>query len=269
LKNTRQKSRNIKTKKYIFDYTNEPAMDVFEAILNRRSVRKYLDIPVEWDKIGMIMEAARVAPSAGNVQDWRFVVVTKPETRKELASAALSQDWISMAPVHVVVVAMVEKIKRHYGLRGERLYTIQDSAVAATHMMLAAHSLGLATCWIGAFDEGRFHRILNLPEHVRPQILLTLGYPDEKPPMPPRYPIESLVYLEKYTHGSSVGRIKDMGKVLWDFNILGKAMENAKKDAKDLEKVTRTGRKELFDKIKSHCSTISEKLKKNKRDIKV
>ena len=239
-------------------------MDVFEAITKRRSIRKYLDIPVEWEKVGRILEAARHSPSAGNIQEWKFIVVTKPEIRREIASAALSQEWIANAPVNIVIVALIEKIKRHYGLRGERLYSIQDCAVAATNIMLAAQELGLATCWVGAFDENKLQRALNLPDDVRPQIILTLGYADEKPPVPPRYPLVGLVYFEKYTHASNVGRIKDLDKVLWDVNIVGRAVENTKREAGDLEKLTRKRRREIFEKIKENCKTLSEKLKKRR-----
>jgi hypothetical protein len=89
-------------------------------------------------------------------------------------------------------------------------------------MMLAAHALGLATCWIGAFDESKIQRPLGLPDNVRPQMILTLGYPDEKPKMPPRYPIDNLVFLERF---GNIGRIKDIGVVLWDHNVVGRTIK--------------------------------------------
>jgi nitroreductase len=238
------------------------AMDVFEAIENRRSVRKYLDVPVEWDKIGIILESARLAPSAGNVQEWRFIIVTKPEAKKEIASAALSQEWIAQAPYLIVVVAMIERIKRHYGMRGERLYCIQDCAIATSHMMLAAQALGLGTCWVGAFDENKVQRTLGLPDDMRPQIILAVGYSDEKPKMPPRYPIESLVFIEKYSHSSNRHRIKDIDAVLWNFNVAGKAISATKEAASDVERLTRRSRREIFEKLKESCRAISDKIKK-------
>lgn len=233
-------------------------MDVSEAIAKRRSIRKYLDIPVEWDKVGLILEAGRLAPSAGNVQEWRFIVVTKPELRKQIAESALGQHWVETAPIHIVIVALTEKIKRHYGMRGERLYSIQDCAACATNMMLMATELGLGSCWIGAFDEAKVQRILKIPDDVRPQIILTVGYADEKPHMPPRYPINNLVYLEQFSIGRA-GRIKDMDKVLWNHNIVGKAIGNAKESKKDFDRLTKKDRKRLFDKIKEFRTSKAKK----------
>jgi nitroreductase len=234
-------------------------MDVLEALATRRSIRKYLDVPVEWDKIGQVLEAGRLAPSAGNLQEWRFIVVTKHETRKEIAESALSQHWIETAPVHIVVVALTEKVKIHYGMRGERLYTIQDCAACATYMMLAAHELGLGSCWIGAFDEAKLQRILNLPDEVRPQMLLTVGYADEKPHMPPRYPINNLVFLENY---GGAGRIKDIDKVLWNHNVVGRAVGSVKETKKDFERLTKKDRGKLFERLKELRGSMSRRLRK-------
>jgi len=234
-------------------------MDVLEAIATRRSIRKYLDVPVEWDKIGQVMEAGRLAPSAGNVQEWRFVVVTKPELRKKIAESALGQHWVETAPVQIIVFALIDKIKIHYGMRGERLYSIQDCATCATYMMLAAHDLGLGTCWIGAFDENKVQQVLKMPENCRPQLILTVGYADEKPPMPPRYPIDALVFLERY---GGPGRVKDIDSVLWTFNVAGNAEKAVKEGTKDFERLTRKDRQKLFEKLKDLRNSMSKKLKK-------
>lgn len=236
-------------------------MNVLEAIATRRSIRKYLDIPVEWDKVGQILEAGRLAPSAGNVQEWRFIVVTKPEIRKQIAESALGQHWIETAPVHIVIASLTEKIKIHYGMRGERLYSIQDCAACAIHMMLAAKEFGLGSCWIGAFDEAKIQRILKMPDDVRPQMILTLGYADEKPHMPPRYHLNNLVYLEQYSIGSA-GRIKDMDSVLWNHNVVGRMVGNTKESAKDFNRLTKKDRGKLFEKIKEFSSSVSTKRKK-------
>lgn len=234
-------------------------MNVLEALATRRSIRKYLEIPVEWDKVGQVLEAGRLAPSAGNLQEWRFIVVTKPELRKEIAESALGQHWIEVAPVHIVIAAITEKVVIHYGMRGERLYSIQDCAACATHMMLAAHELGLGTCWIGAFDEAKVQRVLKLPEDVRPQIILTLGYADEKPHMPPRYPINNLVFLEMY---GGAGRIKDIERVLWDHNVVGRAIGAAKETKKDFVRLTKKDRNRLFERIKEFRGSVSTRMKK-------
>lgn len=180
-------------------------MDVFECVTTRRSVRKYLDTPVEWDKVGTVLEAGRAAPSAGNLQNWRFVVVLDKDKRHQIADAALQQSWMKNAPLHIIVCSEPKKAEQFYGLRGERLYSVQNCAAAIQNMLLTAHSLGLGSCWVGAFDEEMLKRVLNIPEEVRPQAIITLGYSAEKAKAPVRYRIEDVVFLETW-----MNRIKDM-----------------------------------------------------------
>jgi len=128
-------------------------MDVLECIKTRRSIRKFLDVPVEWEKVTQIVDAARCAPSAGNLQNWKFIVVLNEDKRKSIAEACVHQLWMGKAPVHIIVCAEPERAKRFYGIRGERLYTIQNCGAAIENALLTAHSIGLAACWVGAFDE--------------------------------------------------------------------------------------------------------------------
>ncbi len=179
-------------------------MDVLEVIFTRRSIRRYRDIPVEWDKVGRILEAGRAAPSAGNLQGWKFVVITDPVKIKQLAEASLQQYWMASAKVHIIVVAQFEKARRFYGVRGERLYTIQDCAAACQNMLLAAHYLGLGACWVGAFDEDGVKRTAGIPEEARPQAIITLGYPDEEPPVPTKYKLEQVVMVERWKMGQQI-----------------------------------------------------------------
>lgn len=173
-------------------------MEVFEAIITRRSIRKYHDKPVEWDKIVTILEAGKFAPTAGNLQNFKFVATKDEEIRKQIADACLQQTWMTSAPVHILVFSEPEKIKRFYGVRGERLYDIQGCAAAIQNMLLTAHSLGLGSCWVGAFDESRIRHIQNLPESVFVQGIVTVGYPAEQPQMPAKYRIEHVVFIERW-----------------------------------------------------------------------
>jgi len=173
-------------------------MDVFDAIRSRRSIRKYKDKQVPWDNIITIMQAGKYAPSAGNLQNWKFIYVKTDEKRKAIADACLHQEWMEMAPVYIVVVAEPAKMERYYGTRGARLYTIQGCAAAIENMLLTAHSLGLGTCWVGAFDEDEMFRILNLPEEKIVQGIITIGYADEAPEPPPKYRIEHMAFAEKW-----------------------------------------------------------------------
>lgn len=173
-------------------------MDVFECIRTRRSIRKYKDKTVEWDKVVSILEAGKFAPSAGNLQNFKFIVVKEEEIRKKLAEAAFNQTWMETAPIHIIICSEPVKSKRFYGIRGERLYTIQDCAAAAENMLLTAHFLGLGACWVGAFDEDKVRRIQNLPETIMVHSIITIGYADEAPEMPPKYRIEHVVFINKW-----------------------------------------------------------------------
>ena len=173
-------------------------MDVIEAVKTRRSIRKYLDKPLVWDDVYKIIEAGNNAPSAGNLQNWKFIVILDQSKRDAIAEACLQQYWMSTAPVHIIICAEPDKGERYYGVRGERLYSIQNCAAAAENMILTAHSLGLGTCWVGAFDEDMLKKVTGIPAEVRPQIVLTVGYPDEKPAKPIRHPVTNNLYVNKW-----------------------------------------------------------------------
>ena len=202
-------------------------MDVMEAIKKRRSVRKYLDVPVEWDKIGEVLEAGKAAPSSGNIQNWKFVVVNDKEKRRKIAQACLQQSWMANAPVHIVVVAEPEPAVMHYGVRGERLYTVQNCAAAVENMLLAATSVGLGSCWIGAFDEDMLKRAIGCTERVRPQAVVTIGYADERPPEPTEYTLEDVTYLNKWKTGCTVMREPDIAMGYYSSKV-EKAVDSGK-----------------------------------------
>ena len=173
-------------------------MDAFDCIRTRRAIRKYKDRQVPWDNIVEIMQSAKYAPFAGNVMNLKLVVIKNEAKRKEIAEASSQQYWMQDAPIHIVVVAEPEKIERYYGTRGVRLYSIQGIAAAIENMLLTAHSLGLGACWVGAFDEEEIRRLCNLPEHVDVHAIITIGYADEAPEIPPKYRIEHYMFFEKW-----------------------------------------------------------------------
>jgi len=173
-------------------------METEDCIRARRSIRKYKDKPVDMVKITEILDAGRFAPSAGNIQNWKFIVVRKEEIIKKLAEASFDQDWMEDAPVHIVIAAEPRKAERFYGARGERLYTTQSCSAAIQNMLLTAKDIGLGSCWVGAFDEDKVKRALNMPEDATPQAIITIGYPDERPDLPSRMELEHQVYLDKW-----------------------------------------------------------------------
>jgi nitroreductase len=148
-------------------------MNVMDAIKTRKSVRAYIDRPVEDDKLNVVLEAARLAPSASNRQEWRFVIVREMGTRKKLAQIAGNQGFIGEAPVVIVACAETDG---HVMKCGQLCYPI-DVAIALDHMTLAAVELGLGTCWIGHFDERKVKETLGIPEKIRVVELMSLGYP--------------------------------------------------------------------------------------------
>ncbi len=170
---------------------------IMEAILKRRSVRNYLDKPVEEEKLMEVLEAGRLAPSACNNQPWKLVVVKNPETRKSLAVACDNQSFVGTAPV-IIVGCITGK---GFNMGGWYNSNILDLALALDHMTLQAAYLGLGTCWIGAFNEKEVKKLLDIPENVRVAAILTLGYPrNEHVYEKDRKQLEELISLEKFSY---------------------------------------------------------------------
>jgi nitroreductase len=168
-------------------------MNVIDAIKLRKSVRKYLDKPVEDDKLIEVLEAARLAPSAGNRQEWRFIIVRNVEILKKLVEAATTK---TLKEASIVIVACAET-DGHIMKCGQPSYPI-DVAIALDHLTLAAVELGLGTCWIGAFDEKQVKKILGIPDEIRVVELMTIGYPsDPSIKEKNRLPFDTIV---KYEH---------------------------------------------------------------------
>ncbi len=173
-------------------------MDVLEAIRKRRSIRAYTSEEISEEDVKRLIEAARWAPSAGNIQPWEFVIVTNAETKRKLADAALHQTFIEEAPVVIVVCANVALSSWGYGSRGANLYCLQDTAAATENILLAAHALGLAACWVGAFHEDEVAKVVNTPRNVRPVAIVPVGHPAEKPNARPKRSLREIVHYETF-----------------------------------------------------------------------
>lgn len=173
-------------------------MDVFEAIKDRRSIREYTSQDVSKELIEKIIDAARMAPSAGNTQPWEFMVIRDHQIKQKVADAALGQMFIATAPVVIIVCANQMRSASRYGSRGEKLYCLQDTAAAIENLHLAAHALGLGTVWIGAFDEAEVKEIFKLPPEVRPIAIIPVGYPAERHSPPPRRDLQKIIHYEKF-----------------------------------------------------------------------
>lgn len=163
-------------------------MDLFEAISGRRSIRSYKPDPIPEEALSKVMEAAQLAPSAANRQEYRFIVVRDEELRRTLVPACANQGFIAEAPIVLVGCST----------NPSRRYAFVDVAIAMDHITLAAHSLGLGTCWIGAFNEQEVKNILGIPESVSVVCLMPLGYPAKPGTMRPRKPLNELFVDNKW-----------------------------------------------------------------------
>ena len=223
--------------------------DILDLIKSRRTIKGYLPRFVSWENLSRIMDAGRHAPSCGNIQNWKFIVILEPDTKQQLAKASYDQYDIVGAGALIVVCAEVEKAERYYGLRGERLYSVQNCAAAIQNMLLEAHSLGLGTTWIGGIDEEAVKSICKIPEEVRPQAIIAVGYPKEVPPKPPKYPLETVVYFHKWRN-----KVRDPAKYMNDVAvILARKVRAAKTSVQEAAKsVVDKAKEKLKPKVKEN-----------------
>ncbi len=169
-------------------------MEVQQAIKTRRSVRAYKSIPVPEEKLKKVLEAARLAPSAHNEQERKFVVVKNVKKRKELAEAAFNQSFIAEAPVVIVAVATNPESVLTSGVP---VYAV-DLAIAVEHMALQAVEEGLGTCWIGAFNQDEVKKVLEIPEECKVVALMPLGFPADKPRPKSRKEMKEIVSYDSF-----------------------------------------------------------------------
>jgi len=169
-------------------------MDVYEAIKTRRSVRAYKPDPIDKQVLLRVLEAARLAPSASNRQEWRFVIVTDHEKRQRMMQIANNQKFVGEAPA---VIACCAKTDEHLMRCGQPCYPI-DVSIAIDHITLAAVAEGLGTCWIGSFYEDKTKAFLGIPDGIRVVQLLTIGYPADSPRPKNRHSLEEIVCWDEW-----------------------------------------------------------------------
>lgn len=172
-------------------------MNVFEAIQKRKSIRSYESTPVPVEKLKKVLEAARLAPSAGNIQPWQFVVVTASDKRRKIAKGCRYGRFLAESPVVIVGCGNQKASPCWYAI---------DTCIAMENLVLAAPGEGLGTCWIGTFKEREIREMLKIPDHLKVVALLALGYPREKLDIlgkvahliRPKKKLEKIVHLEEY-----------------------------------------------------------------------
>ncbi|MFH1174491.1 MAG: nitroreductase family protein [archaeon] len=233
-------------------------MNIFDAIDGRRSIRSFLVRPVEFDKISAIIEAGTLAPSAGNLQDWKFIIVSEKEVITKIAESALGQYWIAKAPVLVVVCGMLSRQEKYYGDKGRNVYCAQDCAAAIENMLLTAHALGLGSCWVGGFDEHNLRHYLDIPNSAQPYAILPLGYPDEGPEERHLSPLTDHVFFNKYGR-----KVEHIHRVLHDWSV------EWERQAKKAEPIAKTQMQRISIGVKKAKAALDTYLRKAKEKKKL
>ncbi len=184
-------------------------MNLFDAIKTRRSIRRYLDKPVEDEKLQTVLEAVRMSPSWANFQCWRLIVVKEKSVKEKISALSYVESFfaplgyksnpskkaLAEAPVVIVLCADPEKS----GALWNQQYYLLDSGIAAQNLMLAARGLGLGTVFVGVYQEDKVKELLNIPDGIRVVGLLPLGYPaEEQKSGPSRKPVEEFCFSEKW-----------------------------------------------------------------------
>ncbi|MFC1997123.1 nitroreductase family protein [Chloroflexota bacterium] len=169
-------------------------MDFLELVTKRGSIRGYKSDPVEDEKLLAVLEATRMAPTAHNNQPFRLIV-KHTKGQEENLSKIYGRPWFIQAPIVICIVGVPAEgwIRQD----GKNYYEV-DVAIAMDHLILAAHSLGLGTCWIGAFNPEAASEFLNLPDEVIPMAFTPLGYPNKEPRQKVRKPLNELVFYEQW-----------------------------------------------------------------------
>ena len=169
-------------------------MEFAELIKKRYSVRAYKPDPVEDEVLNQVLEAARLAPTAANRQPFQLIVIHTAGREAEL-KRIYSRDWFVQPPL---VIGICGIPAQGWTRRDGKNHTDVDVAIVMDHLILAATSLGLGTCWIGAFDPAAAREVLGLPDDVEPIVFTPLGYPADQPRPKKRKPLSELVRYERW-----------------------------------------------------------------------
>ena len=175
-----------------------------KVLRGRRSIRRYLPTPVEPEKLRACLEAARIAPSAHNIQPWRFIVVDEPALKDRLAGAAFSgvyssSKFAARAPILLVLLAKPDFVAHRLAGRLHAVpYYFLDLGIAGEHVVLQAEELGLATCWMGWFDRRRVRKVFGISRKFKVAAMMPLGYAEKRPTRePPRKTFEEITAFNK------------------------------------------------------------------------
>jgi nitroreductase len=174
-------------------------MELNKVLQERRSVRKYLGDPVPAEKLELILEAARIAPSWSNLQCWRFIVVSDPEKKKALAESMPASNPARKAVGETAPLVLVLCADpKESGDQDGKDYYLLDSGLAMQQLMLAAHAENLGTCWVAWFDEETVRKACAVPPEFRIVALSPLGFPENQPSQRPRKNLSEIAFSETW-----------------------------------------------------------------------
>jgi len=233
-------------------------MDVLEATIKRRSIRKFADIPVPKDIISEMLVAGQHAPIAGNFQNSRICIVDEEYLKDEIADACLHQTWIKSAPVILVIASNLHEIKTMYGTRGSDFYAVQNSATIAENMILTATANGLGSCFVSAFNSDLIKEILNMPDELDPMVVIPIGYSDEVVPVPPKIDLRAFTFFNSFDGAGKYDNIdfafKDYAKVF---------QKNMSKSTKSFSNTIKRVSEVIHTSVKNKYSNWKEKKSSN------
>ena len=152
----------------------------FQVVRERRSVRGFKGTKVGKATLDRIMQVCDTTPSSGGFQSFEVYQINNKKMKEQIAAAAMDQAFVSQAPLVLLFCANPVRSGYKYGERS-KLFSVQDATIAAAYTQLTVQALGLATVWVGAFDEQKVSEIAKLPADQRPVAILPIGYPAEKP----------------------------------------------------------------------------------------
>jgi len=171
-------------------------MDIFQAVKGRRSIRRYKSDVVPKELIEKILDAGRWAPSGGNIQPWKFIVISDRNLLELIRK--VSPGYLGETPLAILVCSDKEKAYKVGGALGRDYLSVSDCSMAVENMLLVAYALGLGTCVVKSFARVAVKEMLEIPEDIEPELLVIVGYPAYEPKPPVRIPLREIAYLNKY-----------------------------------------------------------------------
>ena len=173
-------------------------MVLSEHIKKRRTHKNFLNKRINKSKLNQILDSIKHAPNAGNLQNWRLILVQNQETKEKLVKASYDQEWITQAPAIIVICSDNEEIERFFGKKNSKKFGTQGCAAGIQTMLLKAEELDINSSWCAISNERLVREILKIPENISLEAIICLGYSSEKPIQPKRIDTENIIHQEEW-----------------------------------------------------------------------